>query len=169
MAWLDRPSCSSFCCRPTRWRIPQQIAGTLALPGGLIIRIVKCAVLQREATATNAGAELLLELLQSGDAPIEQALPLAGNAVPVAAIRGAPLGQAGQDLPYLAQAQPHALRHPDEGDAAQHILRIEPLAPLASHAANQPLLLVEAQGAGLDARAFGYLADGQPFAFHRHS
>ena len=27
---------------------PQQVAGTLALPGGLIIRIVKCAVLQRE-------------------------------------------------------------------------------------------------------------------------
>ncbi len=169
MAWLDRPSCSSFCCRPARWRIPQQVAGTLALPGGLIIRIVKCAVLQREATATNAGAKFLLELLQSRDAPIEQALPLAGNAVPVAAIRGAPFRQTGQGLPYLAQAQPHALRHPDEGDAAQHILRIEPLPPFTAHAANQSLLLVETQGAGLDARAFGYLADGQPFAFHRHA
>ena len=117
---------------------PQQVAGTLALPGGLIIRIVKCAVLQREATAANAGAELLLELLQSRDAPIEQALPLAGNAVPVAAIRGAPLGQTGQGLPYLAQAQPHALRHPDEGDAAQHILRIESLPPRCAHCQSAP-------------------------------
>lgn len=170
MAWLGRPRCSSCdCLFVIRGRIPQQVARAAAKGGGLIIRIVKCAVLEGEAATADTGAELLLELLQGRDAPIEQPLPLTGNPDPVAAIRGAPLGQAGQGLAYLAKAQPHALRHPDEGDAAQHILRIEPLSPVAAHAADQPLLLVKAQGAGLDAGAFGYLADGQPFAFHRHA
>lgn len=138
MAWLGRPRCSSCgCLFVIRGRIPQQVARAAAKGGGLIIRIVKCAVLEGEAATADTGAELLLELLQGRDAPIEQPLPLTGNPDPVAAIRGAPLGQAGQGLAYLAQAQ--------------------------------PLLLVKAQGAGLDAGAFGYLADGQPFAFHRHA
>ncbi len=58
------------------------------------------------------------------------------------------------------------MRHPDKGDAAQHILGVETPAAFATQALDQPLLLVEAQGAGVHAGTFGYLTYGQPFAIH---
>lgn len=117
-------------------------------------------MLKGQATATNTGGELAFELHQSLDALIKQALPLAGYLLPIAAIRSAAIWQAGEGIGNLAKAQPHPLRHPDEGYPAQRILRIEALAAIAAHAADQPFLLVKTQGTGIDPGALRYLTYG---------
>ena len=125
-------------------------------------------MLQRQTATADAGSELALHQLQGVYAAVQQRLPLAGDPLPVVAIRRATIGQPAESRHYLVEGEAHPLRHPDKGDAAQHILGVETPAAFATQALDQPLLLVEAQGAGVHAGTFGYLAYGQPLTIRSH-
>jgi hypothetical protein len=144
--------------------VQQQEACAAARRGGLVVRVVQRAALERQAAAADARVELVAQLGQRGDARIEQRPPVARQPGPVCRRRRAFAGQSRERSANLIQGQSDRLRDASLSSASQRRSRVTPPSRLAAATAQQAFCLVIAQRAGRHAGALCKRTDRNPVA-----
>ena len=127
----------------------------------LVPGIAQRADTEREAAAADAAIELIAQAGEPGDSVVEVGAPVAGKPGPVAGVGSAVAGEGVEGCADIGKGNAGALRHLDEGDAAEDFAGVAPLVALVAPAMNEALSLVEVQRGDGDATAAGNFADGE--------
>ena len=130
-----------------------EASGSATLFGQGIHGIAQAACFQRQAAAADAIVELGAKFGQQLDPPIEFLPPGHGEALPIRCRRRAALGQRFEGLADHRERQAQALRHLDDGHAAQDIPAVTTLIAGAAPPLDQTLGVVEMHGRHGDAAA----------------
>jgi len=141
--------------------VAQQITRSWTELGRNIVGIPQTARIDREAAAPDARVELVAQSGENRDSFVEQGLPSARQTLPIASRRRAGVGQRGQCLSDLGEAQSHELSSANEAHATQGVGVIPTVSRRVSFGVQQALVLVEPQGRRGDAGSPGDVADAQ--------
>ena len=119
------------------------------------------AGLEAQAAAADAAVQPVAEPLDPLDLLVEARPPGLAEPGPVGLGRHPAVGQGGQRVADLLEAEPDPLRRADERDPAQRGLLVAALVARRTHRGDQPLRLVEPDRRRRHARPLGELADRQ--------
>ena len=127
-------------------RARSQVAGTGTLLSEEVVGVHELAQAEGEASAPDAAAEAVPQVLQTGDALVQVVPPRGREPLPIATGRRAPIGQSIEGVLDAPERDADRLRRADERHPAQDLAREAPLVPGSARAADEALGLVEMQG-----------------------
>jgi hypothetical protein len=139
--------------------VGEQVARPGAEFGGGVPGVPEPAHGERQAPAPDAAGEVVAQPGEHCDLFVESRSPGLGEVSPIGGGRRARVGQLGERGTDLAERQPDALGGADEAHPAQHVGVVLAVPGDGALGADQPLVFVEPEGRGGDARARRHLAD----------